>query len=212
MREELDVWARGQVQLGTLEERRAASADIGWEKPVQNVTLWLDSTDVRLEKRKDVRSRKGPWHSYKLGKPAVRFWVMRDGSGLVRYCSNAGSPKFFDGHWVDLEKEVFQRIPDDVIIADTHFNEGKKIKGFPRWFGPVPQPASKTREGPERLAELTKEQQKNNAAVSHIRARIEQLFGNLKTTWASFGQPWAEEVIQLEFAFHIAIALHNKKR
>ncbi len=127
----------------------------------------------------------------------------------MRYASPAGSPKLYDGLWIKMQRDLFTSIHDDTVIADCHFNEGKKLPGFPRCFCPFPHPSSCVDDSGQTLAVLTKEQEKNNAAVSHARARIESVYGQLKQAWACLREPWAEGIDQLEYAIVIAIGLRN---
>ncbi len=139
LRLHLEKLANDQVMMGSLEERRAAAEGIAFQKPVSGVTLWLDSSDFLPQRQADVRSKKGIWWSHKLNRPGIRIWTLCDGEKRVLYMSSAGSPKFYDGDWVRTNGRIFTSIPDNVIIADCHFNVGKKASWFPALIWSYPQ-------------------------------------------------------------------------
>ena len=55
VREMWAQWADQQIVLGTLRSRQVAGRGISKKKLVKGVTLWIDSTDFRLEGRRKVR-------------------------------------------------------------------------------------------------------------------------------------------------------------
>ena len=51
----------------------------------------------------------------------------------------------------------------------------------------------------------------NNDAVKSLRARVETVFGALKSTFKALSVPWQEDMDEQDNLVKIASAIHNKK-
>ena len=152
-----------------------------------------------------------PERSHKLSRVGRRYLVLAEGELLVRHIWGGYSPKLYDGHaTVFLEDWLSEHLVNGVIIADQHFEWAAKKLNCVRFCTPIKSPPKpKSQQLLVNARVLTKKQQNFNDAHSHLRARIEVIFGWLKNTFACFSQPFPEELDELDMIFRYAIGIHN---
>ena len=139
--------------------------------------------------------------------------VIANGSRVVMRVWGGYSPKKYDGHWIRDHAEWFQEnVPQDTIIGDNHFEWGMKNKDlFPKTLVNLKEGKDMDSDGDGAdEVELTKEQSSDNKKVKKIRARIESIFGEVKTRWKALAMPFAEEPAQLDALVFFAFAVHNR--
>jgi hypothetical protein len=212
IRKEIAKWAESTIDLGTAEDWDEAVEDVALPKEFENVNLWMDSTDFPKQRHKGG-SRKDPDWSYKLNKPGRRFMFIRDGKGLIRKVWGGYSPKLYDGDFLDLMKGYLkEELNGAGIIADQHFDVGKKYLPSIKFFTPIKEPTTgKRKKRAESISKLTKEQVKWNKHLHALRARIESPFGIIKNLWKSLSKPWEEDDSALDALVWIAVGVYNKK-
>ncbi len=97
MRELLYNWAKeSHIVLGKKSDWNAAARNVKREGEFAHVNLWMDSTDIAIERGKD-RGRKSDYWSGKLRRPGVRFvsclsatlteLLESFGDGIVQRCT-----------------------------------------------------------------------------------------------------------------------------
>jgi len=59
------------------------------------------------------------------------------------------------------------------------------------------------------MVKLIKWEEERNKAIRHARARIELVISHIKSPWKVLSTPWAEELNQLSYLVHIAVAVYN---
>ncbi len=71
------------MELGRIEEWKAAMKNVKGIKHFSEVCLWIDSTDFKM---KDIggKKRKARSWSFKCNSRGRRFMVLRDGIGRIR--------------------------------------------------------------------------------------------------------------------------------
>lgn len=203
-------WAEGTIILGNLQEWQRAAHHVKLSKCVEDICLWMDSTDFPLQKWRGC-TRKDPKWSYKLNRPGRRYMILRDGKGCVRKLWGGYSPKLFDGNFLELKRRwITKHLVGAAIVADTHFEWGKTHFKEVKFHVPWPQPAAgKRKKGEDVINKLTKEKETYNAAVKSVRARVEDTFGIVKQKFEALKSPWAEDDEQLDYLVQIAFGIYN---
>jgi hypothetical protein len=117
----------------------------------------------------------------------------------------------YDGTALQLKEEWFKaNLPNDVVIGDNHFSWARDRPGFPKFYANYAVPAQS--EDMEGLAVLTEEKKKYNRAIAHARARIENIFGDMKANlFPVLSRPWLESKEQQTCLVFFAAAVHNRK-
>jgi len=141
---------------------------------------------------------------------------LRDGHGIIRRCWGGYSPKLYDGHWLEVYKEWLEKhLKGASVVADQHFEWGKtSLKGV-TFFTHIKKPAKPTKsqlKTGKDIKKLTIEQQKMNKDVRETRARIENVFGYLKTHFKVLAVLFLEDQEQLDAIVHYTSAIHNTRR
>jgi len=200
-RELLYDWAKLHILLGKFQEWKHAARNCDFAAEVLDTNLWLDSTDISIERRPDRGPSSRHW-SGKLGRPGSRFMVLQDAHATILKIWGGYSPKVYDSDFLEVEKVFFEeKLEDGVIIADNHFSGGKKLFKKPKFYTNFAErPKKRPRDASSDLEDLTldtKKQRKFNVGHSHARARVERPFGHLKVKFEALDVPWAGELHQL---------------
>jgi hypothetical protein len=74
----LAKWGKSTIQLGMIQDWKAAVRDVDLDPLLTNACLWMDSSDFPKQRRGKT-SRKDPDWSYKLNRPGRRYMFLRDG-------------------------------------------------------------------------------------------------------------------------------------
>eukprot|EP00026_Physarum_polycephalum_P019929 Phypoly_transcript_22202.p1 GENE.Phypoly_transcript_22202~~Phypoly_transcript_22202.p1 ORF type:complete len:189 (+),score=33.19 Phypoly_transcript_22202:49-567(+) len=172
-----------------------------------------------MENKGGKRRKDKDW-SYKCNSKGRRYMVLRDGKGRIRKMWGGYSPKVFDGHFLELFGEWFEEYLKGVgVIADQHFEGGKKLKGVifytahhePR-FSHNNNNLATNEEDTVNLHLLTKEQLSFNNALYKLRARVELPFGEAKSIFRVLRQHWGESSNQLDNMVWIAAGVSSARR
>ena len=136
--------------------------------------------------------------------------MLRDGHGRIRKVWSGYSPKIYDGSLLELNREWFEEnLVNAGVIADQHFEWGKKNFKKVKFYIPIKRPSQGKRKRGDRIPKLTKKEQRYNNAVHKARARMEDFFGRIKTMFTSLREPWGERDEQMDFLVRIAIGIYN---
>ena len=79
----LAEWRITKMPIGKLEQCKATNSNSRLSKELKEVCLWIDSTDVPLQKYKGW-SKKSDDFSFKVNGSARQFLVLTDGKNVVR--------------------------------------------------------------------------------------------------------------------------------
>lgn len=213
-------WADQQLVWGTRADWDEAAANLGSHRieGLRRVRLWADSSDFGLPRRKAIRSKKGEWWSFKENRPAQRYMMISDGSRRIRALWGGYSPKVYDSNFLKTFLAPYEASLRGVaIIGDNHFlAAGKHFKGRIEIIAPTTESGNRkkrAREDPDNPAvgyvEETQEETRLNAAIRHVRARVEQPFGAIKARFKCFEGYWTGTPEQQDVAVRFAAAVHN---
>ncbi len=109
---------------------RAAVKEVRIPKSVCGTHLCCDSTDSQIERHGRVLAGH-PNYSGKIMKVALRRMVISDGKRRIRYFSDRYTPKFYDSHWVKINKVIFvEKFGDGVFTGDGHFQRFQNETGI----------------------------------------------------------------------------------
>lgn len=207
----LAKWGKSTIQLGMIQDWKAAVRDVDLDPLLTNACLWMDSSDFPKQRRGKT-SRKDPDWSYKLNRPGRRYMFLRDGKGTIRKIWGGYSPKVYDGDFVELFAEWFEEnLANAGVIADQHFEWGKKHLKKVHFFTPIKRPPTGKRKRKDKIVKLTHAEEAYNKAIRNARARMENVFGIIKGMFHSLQQPWAEEDEQLDYLVKFAVGVYNSK-
>lgn len=196
-------WAKLRIILGNKKDWNEISSISKKPKGLENVNLCMDSSDFAL---RGSCSRKGSDYSPKTKCKGRRYQFISDANSRIRCLLGGYSPKVYDAHYVEHNKYMFEQLfRGAVIIADTHYKPKTKFRGV-KFVCPIPQPPKRKKKN---LRVLTKEQQSYNVKVHKLRARIENIFGDMKDTFQILGKKFGEGIEQLDYLVTFAAAVHN---
>ena len=196
---------------GELKDWQNNAKKLGLPSLVSDANLWMDSTDLPLQKKREYGGRKGDFFSFKLQGPGQRFMVMADGKGIIRELWHVVPTKTYDGNWIaDHEKELDANYAGAVVLVDNHFSRAKtvlkKVKYYTNYaLRKSAPPRNKGGPSPEdTVTNITKERKIYNAAHSHGRSKIEQPFRWMKKKFVSLAEKWDELPEQQVYLVNIA--------
>lgn len=207
-------WGRAQISLGTLRDWWRIAQQLEIPKELANTCLWIDSTDFPMEEKENNPESKEYW-SHKENKPGRRFMVLQDGDRRIHWFCGGYSPKVYDGHLLEIQKQFLEdNLKKSVIIADGHFILGRKLFDDITFHLPVirPSPGRPKKGGgpPKIVPPLTKEQKHYNKLHSSLRSRVESPFAWIKNTFPMLKFPFCEDEYQLDSLVTFAFGVHNK--
>ena len=210
----LKNWAKTKIKLGDLGQWRQAARHVARPKPLDDVCLWTDSTDIPLT-RGEGRGRKSDYWSYKLNKPGRRYLCFFDGLGQLRRIFGGHSPKWHDAELLKSQAStVEEEFNGASIIGDQHF---EALKGFftnitfhaPFKHNPIKK-KDKLKRG-HKISKLTRSQIKYNQDVRTVRARVERPFSWLKQKFSTLNTWWEESEEQLDCLVFYAFGCYNMR-
>ena len=202
-------WAKSIIQIGDASKWNNARRRCEFPSGLNDVSLWIDSSDFSIQCPAGPK-RKNPYYSHKNLALARRYMMIADAKGRIRKIWGGYSPKVYDGHWLEINREwIDDNMTGGVVVGDCHFAAGKTMFENVTFFTPHPKKWVPKNEDGEGLVKLTKEQIKWNAALAHVRVRIEQPFGWIKSNFASLSQKWAENPTQQDNTVWFAAAVYN---
>jgi len=228
----LREWAlERHLELGTPEDWDASAQFIRVPKKLQDMNLWADSTDVRVQKRKNLRGPKSDTWSGKMSKPGQRFMCLQDGEGYIVKMFGVYSPKVYDSHFMEYERTYFEEhLKGGVILADQHFSSASHMFTDPKIYTTSDKPKQHSKKedvkktGKKRkkkemefededddlgLAFMTKEEEAHKRDIESARGAVEAPFGHIKGRFQTLRFAWAEELEQLRNVVIYAAGVHN---
>ena len=211
VRQCLAEWGRTQRVLGDQSSWEKASRNADFEMGFEDVTLFLDSTDLPKSGKQSVSRKSDEW-SYKENSPAQRYMAQMDAKGRIIRLWGGYSPKTYDGHFLQVQKAWFEEsLRGAVIAADCHFFWGKDNIDGVTFHIPFPDKKYKSKENPtmKGFSKLTKEQVGYNARLKKVRARVECPFGQMRTMFKSLHSCWREGDEQQNLLVDVAVGIHN---
>jgi len=177
----------------------------------------MDSTDIRIQKKKEVTGKKSPFHSGKLGKPAWRYMFLRDGSGRICKIWGGYSPKVYDADIVCSNKDYLEgHFKGAAIVGDTHFFSARATVKNPEIIAPPPDNVSDNLLRERGITCTRDEVRRKSADIRHFRARVEGPFSRVKKMFKCIdGGPyhaWRESPAELDNLLTWAVGVHNRRR
>jgi len=131
-----------------------------------------------------------------------------DGKTRVRGLWGGYTPKLYDSRFLKLHEDEFnQKFYGATFIADSHYQEGKKIFPNITWHVNIHKPPKK--KGSNEGEILCKKHNVYNQQHQQARARVESPNGIFKTMFKSLSAPWMEDELQQDYLFKIACAIQN---
>lgn len=203
-------WSKQFIELGTVDNWNKAATNVPLGNQVKKLNLLLDSVDFRLA-GKSTTSKGSPDWSYKEDSPAQRYYYFRDLQGFVRALFGGSFPKTYDGHWVQICKEMInEKFLNAHIGIDTHFRICKDYFENITFYCKFNEPNNKKRKrNGKRIQKLTKAQEKFNKQINEIRSRVENLFGIEVRKFDALKKPWWEGKIQQDYFVWFVTGVHN---
>ena len=134
--------------------------------------------------------------------------IVTDGKRRVRKIWGGYSPKIFDGHFLEMNKDwLEQNLGGSTIITDNHFSWGRKNLKKVKFSVNYPE-ISEENENYE-VVNLTKQKKKFNINHKHCRARIESPFGIVKDKFKTLSKKTQESEEQQDLIVKYAFVFHN---
>ena len=205
-------WAATVINLGDSVAWNVAKRRCDFPDGLTSTNLWIDSSDFSIQCPSGPR-RKNPYYSHKNLGLARRYMMLADARGHIRKIWGGYSPKVYDGHFLEIHREWIEaNLAGGVVVGDCHFSAGRNMFKNVSFLTPHAKKRIPRNVDGEGLVQLTKEQKKWNASLAHVRARIEQPFGWMKSTFKCLNQKWAEEPTQQDNVVWLAAAVLNIKK
>lgn len=135
--------------------------------------------------------------------------VLSDATGRVMRLWGGYSPKLFDGHFLKMNQDWFcRKLSGGVVVADQHFNWGRKHLQDPKFHTPIKKPPKPGKHFKDART-LTKAEVSYNHAIHQARARVETIFGRMNVRFKILTTPWRESNEQLDALVWMALAILN---
>lgn len=213
-------WSKTQIEWGTRADWDAAARQMASHKIelIRRVRLWADSSDFPLPRKKEIKSKKGDYWSYKENRPAQRYMAICDGDTRIRALWGGYGPKVYDSSFFKAFLAPYEdSLRGVAIVGDNHFlAAGKHFKGRIE----IVAPTTESGKGKKRVrdcnddptvgyVEETQEEARNNAAIRHTRARVEQVFSSIKERFKCFKPYFTGNMEEQDYAVFFAAAVHN---
>lgn len=204
----LENWRRWQRYQKSIKIKTAPNVSDQRRWPV---SLWMDSTDVRMAGKNSMSRTDENW-SYKANGPGRRFMMVSDGRGIIRKTWGPYSPKTHDSTWLKFhEAELNTLLKNGVIVADAHFSWAREDQHISEVKFLVPYSAAGHKRKRDN-SDLSERQKSYNQAVREVRSRVESPFGLMKQRFKALDDVFYEDETQLGYLFQFACGVENKKR
>ena len=202
LREHLYEWAKQYVKPGTLEEWRAASADVARPgKITDKALIWVDTWDGKKPGRFTVSAKDIEW-SHKTRTPARRFLTLRDGNRRFRMIIGPFAPKYGDTEPMRVAADVIEAMFAGVaLVGDKKFWDARKSFTKVEIIAPEPEKRGRKRKNPEAGPQgLPPAAKRRNANISSLRARVEHDYARLGARWKALsGIFWEDSELQHKY-------------
>lgn len=222
-------WAHTKIVPRTKADWDLAVYHENFPPPVQPVNLWMDSSDFRLQDTVENHE----WISHKLPGIGIRVQFIMDGKGRILFIAGPFQPTQYDGFFLELyHNDIQKAFAEGDIIADNHYLIGTSIfaKG-PTFYVNARETSTEKAVGDEEGIEVhlphrkrakldishlspgEKQMAKNklieNANHSHVRARVESVFGQMKNKFKVLSERHVDKIGKLFGFVVIASAINN---
>jgi hypothetical protein len=136
-----------------------------------------------------------------------------NGDLVIKRMWGGYSPKVYDGHFVAIQKTWFDAHLAGVgVVGDGHFASVARELQRCQLFAPQPDGTTPDPVTGANLSRRTQEEQTRNAQIRELRARVEQVFGQMKNLVRPLSRPWAAELKELDALATIAAGIHNFRK
>jgi len=214
VRSAMSQWAKSMISLGTRREwdRDARLRDLPeWMAAVR---FWIDSSDIRIEKRGRRREGSSAEWSGKIGAPALRFMLLSDGRSRIRKMWGGYSPKEYDSNWVQIERQFFEdNLKGTGVVGDCHFFAAREFMRDPDLIAPPGDNVGIDLIRNRGFARNMAEAEKRKADVSCVRSTAEAPYSKIKRIFKMLdGGPyhaWREKMSELDKCFTWACGVVN---
>lgn len=196
--------------LGKKEEWIATAKYRKFPDKFKKLALWIDSSDFPIWKRKG-RGRKSEHWSGKIARPARRYMFLSDAQGRVRKVWGGYSPKLYDAHLCEANKDWFREHCNDVgIIGDMHFKSAAAAELKPAiLYGPSEDEQWNEEDDCIDAPSITQKHLTLKQKHKDLHSRIERAPGAIKNRFQCLEEAWPEELHQLDCVVRFASGLHN---
>lgn len=215
IRKALKKWAKKYIEIGCESDWKAAARHCKFKGDFSSVNLFMDSTDIHIKQTKE----RGPSSDFWSGKNSCSGWrymMISDAKGIVRKVWSGYTPKLYDGHFLQANKDyIEEHFYDAHIVADAHFSLGKTTFRHPIFYTNYTITKSKKRDRDQDsdeddpVATLVKKKEEFNKSHSKVRARVEQPFALIGNRFKSLHNVWMEDLDQLNYLIFYSVAVHN---
>jgi len=214
IREFMYYWSEQYIEIGDSQDWNNAASVIKTKKELEEVNLWIDSTDFNLEGKHTVSKSNLDW-SFKKNSLGCRFMLISDANGVIRYMSDAYPPKTYDGYWLTINRCFMEsKFAGATIIGDGHFAVGSSLYKKIKFVTPVLQHRDqlKKKRDTSVTVSLNQKSEKFNEKQRNLRARVENIFAQMQNMFNILSHPWAEEYIQLNYLVLACCAFMNLRK
>lgn len=215
----LKEWGKSMIDVGqpgdwnTLKRGVALGGDV-----TSRINLAADSVDFPLQTPQGTLRTDEDW-SYKCKSLGSRFMVIVDGKTRIRCAFGRYSPKLYDSHFIDKQKEWFnENLVGAVIVADQHFSTANNyICTDNLLFVTATQEAksNKRKRGKgadkSQVAVQDPQVQSFNKKVYAWRSKSELPFAFAKNKFLALSQKFAEDKSYHECLVWFALGLYNSR-
>ena len=177
---------------------------------LENVVLWIDSTDFRTKGKWSVHKEKARW-SHKLKSPGRRWVTVTNVKGQAQWVSSAFLPSVFDGDiTISCASELDRLFPGLEMVGDNHFRKASPfLKRLTLHTNISKAGRPRMVQGKKVPVELTPEEEEWNRKISLVRGKIEAPYGWVKRVFLSLDKPFYENEKQHDCVVNIALACHR---
>jgi hypothetical protein len=209
----LAEWGKKRILLGTLQDWEEAAQYQQFPKDINNIHLWLDTTDLRLVGKASCSHQSSKW-SYKCNSPGRCYAFLCDAEGQIKKIWGGYSPKIYDGDWLEMNARWLEKkLAGANVIADTHFEWGTKNLTKVNFVTPIPKPRGRRKRdlgGRPIPKTLTKKEATFTQHVHSVRSRVENVFGRLGQKIDALTVPFREGKKQLDYLVWFGAGLLNE--
>ena len=206
----LRTWAKGVVVPQTSARLTCVAAKTNRPKGLDDVVLWIDSTDFRIKGKRSVHRDRTKW-SQKLQSPGRRWVTICNAKGQTQWVSPCYPPTCYDGDiTVAAASELDCLFPKLHMIGDNHFRKAAPfLKSVVLHTNVAKSGRPKMVDGKKVPVTLSKEEEEWNEKISQVRGKIEAPYGWCKNTFYCLNKPFYESERQHDCVVWTAFACHH---
>ena len=187
-------------------------------KKLENRPVFLlDSVDFPVKGFHGMKKKNKMW-SKKLEKPGRRYQVVSDGSGIPLKIFGGYSPKTYDAHWVEHNRDwLDNNLENAISLGDCHYWSGQDECHRMELIASMPKTVKPHNGivyvGCKSIDVTTEEFQLRQKFIQNVRANVERPFGQMKLTFKVLTKKFMDGPSQLDclVRFSAAVLLHKSK-